>query len=513
MTEPPKFELTQGSPLQPAALRGVSQAISGRGVTEPGALELTSDPDRDMGLLVSPGGYLADGPGSLDQQAELSPSAGHADHDRWDTASLDPVADEVVYREGAAGQYPVPPEPADGELLIGIVEVPQGATDLGDDLVQNWRAMPQGAAGVPDGDGGTVAGRLEDLASRVDGAVFATQDVAADATASAAVVFADTTGGPLTVTLPDGAGEGARAEIIDAGGAAGSDPVTIETGGAGSVDGGASTEVGSAWGAAVLVCDGDDWYTAGGGTGSGGITRHIDEGFLASGDAPAEFGPLFDVPTDGMADGDPIGFSLAVGGEPAVQISAAADGSGGARDVSVDVTGDGGGGAGPAEDRIHVQDTTTVAADGSATLLVDRLGPDRGLRVDMASLTTDSAGPAADGVSLSVVTFAGGGYTTEETVLEGDGATVRDRAVGDPLARHDNPGDAGETVGVILENGGGAEATLAVSVRGSLVDGTLADPALAQMLSRRQSEMNATQIAEAAGTDDRTSQALARRGA
>jgi len=90
------------------------------------------------------------------------------------------------------------------------------------------------------------------------------------------ILFVDTSGGAVTITLASAdAVDGNHIIVVDSGGSADSNPLTIDTEGSETIDGVSSVTVETAYGAQVLSSDGTNWFTAGGGSG-GGYDQTVD---------------------------------------------------------------------------------------------------------------------------------------------------------------------------------------------------------------------------------------------
>lgn len=81
----------------------------------------------------------------------------------------------------------------------------------------------------------------------------------------------DTNGGTVTVTLASSmVSDGSKLVVKDEGGLAGTNAITIATGGSENIDGGTTATIGSNYGSMGLYSDGTNWFvkftTSGGGT-------------------------------------------------------------------------------------------------------------------------------------------------------------------------------------------------------------------------------------------------------
>jgi len=92
------------------------------------------------------------------------------------------------------------------------------------------------------------------------------------------ILFVDTSGGAVTITLASAdAVDGNHIIVVDSGGSADSNPLTIDTEGSETIDGVSSVTVETAYGAQVLSSDGTNWFTAGGGSAGGGSGGGYDQ--------------------------------------------------------------------------------------------------------------------------------------------------------------------------------------------------------------------------------------------
>lgn len=129
-----------------------------------------------------------------------------------------------------------------------------------------------------DGTGVTAVEDRRRLGKTVDGQIeYNSSTQSANYTTSAeGIIFVDTTSSPVTITLSDNdTQDGHEITIVDSGGNAGTNPITIDTEASAQIDGASSTTVGSDYGANRLTSDGTDWYSSGGGGGGGGIGQQL----------------------------------------------------------------------------------------------------------------------------------------------------------------------------------------------------------------------------------------------
>jgi hypothetical protein len=175
-------------------------------------------------------------------------------------------------------------------------------------------------------------------------------------------------------------------------------------------------------------------------------------------------------PVDGSADaGREYGQSYSVGGGTILSLRGEADGSGGVnyrRAVLHErldtITGstlvDAAGTIQRPElsrphDRVSGSLSRNVGNTTQAVVVVDSLADGETMEIDKATLTTGLAQAMPTGVNVELVTFDNsGGYTTQSTILSGDGSTVFDDETGSPLASYTNSTGGEQSVGVIVDN-------------------------------------------------------------
>lgn len=150
-----------------------------------------------------------------------------------------------------------------------------------------------------DGSGVTAVDDRRRLGKTVDGSVQYDTSLQSGAytTTGEGIIFVDTTSSPVTITLSDAdAKDGREITIVDAGGNAGTNVITIDTESSQTIDGANTDTIGSDYGANRIVSDGTDWFTSGGG---GGGATEVDLGTitLSTGSTPAFDGTLNAVTT------------------------------------------------------------------------------------------------------------------------------------------------------------------------------------------------------------------------
>lgn len=141
MPSAPKLDAPQGNPLFEVQFRAISESLAGNGVLSNTDFEVTAGAGSlEIDVAAGTAYYVATEYtyGGATPAATLT--GGDATYDRWDTIAFDTATTSVVVHEGTAEQYPTPPDIASDELLLAIVYVPAGATDVADSNILNWRA-------------------------------------------------------------------------------------------------------------------------------------------------------------------------------------------------------------------------------------------------------------------------------------------------------------------------------------------------------------------------------------
>jgi hypothetical protein len=497
MPSAPKLEAPQGQPLFDVQFRAISESLAGNGVLTNSDLEVTDGTDPlEIDVAAGTAYYVATEYNFGGASPAATLSGGDADYDRWDTVAFDTADSTITVHEGVAEQYPTPPDIAGGELLLAIVYVPAGASDVGSSNILNWRAKFSNEAeevhyddstgvygldnveaaldelqeaaqataypfdpgtdldvngypfqnsdlanstidvdagtgltttNVSIGLGGTATLAVDQAFSptwtsehtwdaaqvmahlttpstpsagydktyfkgdhflysldengrerRVGGDVKSAAITSAYTTQYEDIIFADPSGtGGFTVTLASAdAQDGHGIMVIDVGGSAEANPLTIDTEGTETIDGASSKQIAKDSAQLLLESDGSDWYSAGGAAAVGINTEEFntdESGSVASGNSGVAF-----------------------------------------------VT--------------QVEDTRTFAVYQAGLLLAD--GQPAPTDLDLVIATLDNAGAA----------------TKQTEIITGDG-TVQAYESGDPLASYENTTGGEQTVAILIDNG------------------------------------------------------------
>lgn len=153
------------------------------------------------------------------------------------------------------------------DVIVGLASAFSSATGDVDKKIPLWDfdTDTSGVTGVTDRRrlGKTVDGQIEYHTSTQSGSYTTTTE---------GIIFADTTSAPVTITLAENnLQDGHELVIVDSGGNAGTNAITIDTESGSLIDGSQSVEIGTDYGANRLTTDGQSWYSSGGGGGGGGI--------------------------------------------------------------------------------------------------------------------------------------------------------------------------------------------------------------------------------------------------
>jgi len=135
-----QLDWPQGQPLFEVQWRSISESLGGNGVTNPSDFNVTATGNA-LEIEVATGDAIYVGTtytlGSVENHT-LSAGDGQ---DRWDTVYFDTASSSSGVREGTAGSSPEPPDITGDEILLAVIYVPAGASDVGDSNILNWRAQ------------------------------------------------------------------------------------------------------------------------------------------------------------------------------------------------------------------------------------------------------------------------------------------------------------------------------------------------------------------------------------
>lgn len=245
-------------------------------------------------------------------------------------------------------------------------------------------------------------------------------------TAGEEVVPFDSSGGSFTITVSTADMQmGAFMVFADVAGSAGTNAVTIDTEGSETIDGATSESIDTDFGALIIFSpDGNEWIT----TSTAGVDAEDDGTIVAKAAGAINWRRLLDVTDDG-------------------------DGT-----VTVDV--------GHA-DVFEGRESGSVSAGNQGILCIGNLPVDETVEVYRAALTTADGQAVATSVDLKLVTLDNaGGFTTQATLITGDGSTVFDDETGSPLDSYTNTTTAAETIAILVDNGTTASVSIMAEAEG-----------------------------------------------
>lgn len=320
MPQADAFDAPQGGTFYGDLLQAVTEAFAGNGVlSNSDATVSAGSSGMEIDVSAAPVGIEYDGTAYTPPSTTLTVPTGPttttsgADDRRADIVVFDTDAGEYDAVEGAPHPNPSPPETPPNALLLAVVTVEHDGSTLTDGVIYNWRARPNEfpndgpTPAVATGDlqddsvtsskvedGAVTSPKIEDdsvTSSKVEDGSLTDADVSSSTTIDRTkidderitsgihtadvttdgeeVVFVDTSGGAVTVTLASAdATEGNVVTVVDVGGGADTNQITVSAESGETVDGSTDTTVSSSWGATVVVSDGDNWFTSGGGTSS-----------------------------------------------------------------------------------------------------------------------------------------------------------------------------------------------------------------------------------------------------
>ena len=498
MPTAPQFEWPQGEPLFETQWRAVTESLAGNGVLDSGDLALTpGTANREIDFAAGTVYYVAT---QYNETAgSVTVSAGDANEDRWDTIAYDTATPGVEVKEGTPAANPEPPDVDGGEILLGVVYVPQNFDDvLTSSQILNWRGrVSNEAQEVLYTDGTGVYG-----VNNVDAALDELQE-AAQITAYPLALGTDTDMDAAGTDLVDGgttvwdtsASEVPQPQLGGPASSLSAYPLDLVTDTEATAYPLALADLASPFSlpsitdmdaAGTDLVDGGTtiWDTSEGEvprtsvdsqlrqitlssatlTTSGEEIIHVDTSTigaastvtLASADALAGRVVRVDDLT-GTAYTNPITVdtegSETIDGNSSITID---------RDYGgVALTSDGNNWViehqypetTPPQESFDGAETGAVSASSQGQLVVSNLAVGETVEIYRAMLTTDTVEAVATGVGLKLVTYDNaGGYTTQSTIISGDGSTVFDDETGDPLASYTNAGTSPVSIGVLVDN-------------------------------------------------------------
>lgn len=491
MPEADQIEWPQDEVLFEIAWRAVSEGLLGNGIVTAGDLQVTATASNRETEVAAGSAWYASGETSLGSADTGTHSAGDGTNDRFDTVAWDTSTSSVVRREGTPAANPEPPDITGDELLLAWVYVPQNFDAPFSDSTHifNWRPHATQAANAKYDDTAwtptatTVKAALDELqeAAQATAYPFALgTDTDRDLDGSNLV---DTT--LASVALYEASNGWFRNEKVQALRNFTSDevfstfPLVIGTDVAAHLAGG---DLLAASGG-NKVYDGTEDHVPRARVDDHKATTTVTSSTYTTSDEEVV---LVDTSTIGAAstitlasadaaDGNTIVVTDLSGAASTHNITVDTEGSetihgetsktistdGGALVFTSDGTnwalgggGSGGGGGGTeATEIFEGRESGSVSAGNQGILVVDNLAAGEKVEVYKAVLTTATVQAVPTSVDLKLVTFDNAGaFSTQATLITGDGSTVFDDQTGSPLGSYTNSGTTAESIGVLVDN-------------------------------------------------------------
>lgn len=168
------------------------------------------------------------------------------------------VADQTVYVGWNKG--------GSDDVIVGLDSAFANASGDTDQKIPLWDF-------TTDGSGVTAVTDRRSVGKTIDGSVSysTTSQSGAYTTSGEGIIFVDTTSSPVTVTLSEAdTKDGNEVVVVDAGGNAGTNVITVDTEAGAQINGASSITVDSDYGATRVASDASNWFSSGGGGGGGG---------------------------------------------------------------------------------------------------------------------------------------------------------------------------------------------------------------------------------------------------
>jgi len=500
------FEWPQGNPLFEVQWRTVTESLAGNGIVNNGDFEVTATAT-DMEISVAAGTAFYIGSNySLGAAETHVLSDGDANEDRWDTVYFDTGTASSGVREGTPAASPEPPDISGGELLLAVVYVPSGATNISDQEILNWRAKFSNEAEEVHYDDDTGTYGINNVEAALDELQEAAQitsyplDIATDTEANSyplansdlsnSTVDVNAGNGLSTTSVSIGLGGSATLDIVTDG--IGTDELDLSispnwtsehTFSDHQVLAHLSSPPGVASGYDKLYFKSDDFLywsdenlverRVGGDVKSASVTGNYTTQYedilfvdpsgtggltitLASADTQDGHGlTIIDVGEN--AEANPI----TVQTEGSETIDGAST-----KEITTDsaqlllesngtnwFTAGGAAAIGINNEEFATDESGAVAAGNAGVAYVTQVEDTRTFTVAQAGLILADGQPAPSGLDLVIATLDNSGTTSKVAdIIVGDGTVLADET-GDPLASYENTTGAEQTVAVLVDNG------------------------------------------------------------
>jgi len=502
MPTAPQFEWPQGEPLFETQWRAVTESLAGNGVLDNGDLALTpGTANREVAYAAGDVYYVAT---TYNETAgSVTVSAGDGTNDRWDTIAYDTATPGVEVKEGTPAANPEPPDVDGGEILLGVVYVPQNFDDvLASSQILNWRGRVSNEAGEVLYQDSTGVYGVNNVDAALDELQEAAQitsypldlDVDTDMDASGT----DLTDSSAAVTIWDASAvEVPQSQLGGPASSLSAYPLAPATDLNVNAYPFALADLASPFGLPNITdmdAAGTDltdsnvgetiWDTSAGLVPRAVVDPKLRQSTLSSATLTTSGEEIVHVDTATIAATSTVTIASAdieagrviriddlTGSAYTYPITVATEGSetiDGSSSVTINrdyggvvLTSDGTNLSiehqyperEPLQEVFSGAETGNVPAGEQGVLAVTSLEPDETIEIYRAVLTTDTVEAVATGVDLELVTFNNAGsFSSRATLAAGDGATIYDDETGNPLGSYTNPGTSAVSAGVIVDN-------------------------------------------------------------
>lgn len=147
MPQASPFEAPQGSTIYGELFSSITEAFVGNGIQNNGDGEVTSDPNADMGIVVSSASGVRYGGSSYDVDettfviGESPTTSTNGQNDRRaDLVVFDSSTASYDVISGTPAPNPRPPSTPDDALLLSIITIDHDVDSIVDEDIANWRA-------------------------------------------------------------------------------------------------------------------------------------------------------------------------------------------------------------------------------------------------------------------------------------------------------------------------------------------------------------------------------------
>lgn len=465
-----KIEWPQGQPLFEVQWRAVAESLAGNGVQGSSDLEVTATSNPLEIEVASGSAYYLASEATLSNAETHTLSSGDGSNDRWDTVYFDTSSASSGVREGSAETNPEPPDVQGDELLLAVVYVPSGASDVPDENVLNWRAQFSNEAEEVHYDDSTgtynvssVAGALDELAdlssstitvSAGTGIGTTNEEIALNGSATLSVdqAFSPTWTGQHTfdsyttlqqVSTPSAPSSGYNQLYPKSDGYIYSqDNSGTERRIGGDVKTASTASDYTTQGENVLFVDP---------SGTGGVTIS-----LATADNYDGHG-ITVIDSGQAAKENPI--TITTEGSETIDESSSKEISTNSAQLILKSNGtnwftSGGIAAvGVNPEEFNSSESGTVVAGNSGIVYVTQVESGRTLNVHQAGLILEDGQAAPTNLDLVIATLDNSGAASKQAdIVVGDG-TIKSDQKGEPLTSYENTGSSEETIAILIDNG------------------------------------------------------------